>query len=161
MEPMDGQKGLESSITAKGTLTVDENTSYLTITQLPISQASSDIPSVLRVFREPVQVRAFVVTLRSAESTSVPSGTQESTTSRQPTPQEPVTVTVTLRVKKPGDNTFTDVIDDSTGRQKVTRQIPIFQDPMFNFFFHVANVSDHAESIPYSSAADKHQGQTR
>lgn len=131
---MDGEKGLEASITAEGTLTVDENTSYLTITQLPTAEASSDVPTVLRAFREPVQVKALVVTLRSAKSTVAPTGTQESTTSRQPAPQETITVTVTLRIKKPGDDTFTDVIDDSTGQQKVTRQTQIFQDTIFNFF---------------------------
>jgi len=118
LEPMDGEKGLEAKVTPGGTLTIDEDTSYLTITKMPIGQSSSDIPSVERRFREPVSLRAVVMTLRSPKSTSAPS--QPETGTQQPAAQEKlVEVTLTLQTKKPGEDDFTPLIDDSTGEPKV------------------------------------------
>ena len=121
LDPIDGDKGLEAGVTASGTLAIDEETSYLTITKLPIGGSSSDIPSVERVFNKPVNVRAVVLTLRSPKSISAPS--QPETGTQQPTTQEEVVeVTLTLLTKKPGDNDFTELIDDSTNRPKVNRR---------------------------------------
>jgi len=115
---MDGDKGPEARVTVGGTLKIDEETSYLTITKLPIDGTSSDIPSVERVFSKPVNVRAVVLTLRSPKSTSDPS--QPETGTQQPTTQEEVVdVTLTLQTRKLGETDFTELIDDSTNLPKV------------------------------------------
>ena len=120
---MDGEEGLEAEVRPAGALTIDGDTSYLTFTKLPIAAGSSDIPSVLRVFRQPVAVKGLGITLRSPRLTSTPAETQEGTTSRQPIPrEEPVELTVKLLTKKPGDEDFTEVTDPSTQRPKVTLQ---------------------------------------
>ena len=117
---MDGEEGLEAEVRPGGALRVDEDTSYLTFTKLPIAAGSSDIPSVLRVFRQPVTVKGLKTTLRSPRLTSTTAETQEGTTSRQPIPrEEPVEVTVKLLTKKPGDRDFTEVTDSSTQQPKV------------------------------------------
>ena len=114
LDPMDGDEGLEAEVSPAGTLTIDENTSYLIFTKLPIAPGSSDIPSVVRVFRQPVAVKGFAITLRSPRLTSTPAETQEGTTSRQPIPrEEPVAVTFKVLTKKPGDGDFTEVTDYS------------------------------------------------
>ena len=125
MEPMDGSEGLEANVTSEGTLSIDENNSNLKITNLPANDGSSDIPSVVRSFREPVRVNALVVTLRSVQSAIVSSGTEEGSTSGQPTPGEAaITVMVTLGIKKQGDTVFSNVVDESTGLTSVSRLNP-------------------------------------
>ena len=117
---MDGEEGLEADVRPEGPLRIDEDTSYLTFTNLPIVAGSSDIPSVLRVFRQPVTVKGVEITLRSPRLTSTTAETQDSTTSRQPTlTKEPVAVTVKLLTKKPDDTDFTEVTDYSTQQPKV------------------------------------------
>ena len=116
---MDGEEGLESDVTPAGGLTIDEATSYLTIAELPIDPSSSEVPSVERKFRKPVRITALLMTLRSPPSSPAPSQSVTSTTPQSVAGEKSVQVTVTLLTKKPGDDSFTPLIDDSNNRPKV------------------------------------------
>lgn len=120
LEPMDGEQGLESSVRPTGNLTINDETSYLTITVLPIGEGQSDIPSVERQFNRPVNVRGVVITLRSPESTSATGQPETGTTTPQPAAQQrPINVTLTFLTKKPGDEDFSPLTDSSTNLPKV------------------------------------------
>ena len=110
---MDGDNDLESQVTADGALTIDDQTSYVSITELPISQSSGTFPSVERKFRRPVRITALRTTLRS---TSQPG---EGTTTTPAPEQQPAEATVTLLTKKPGDTNFTPLLDEATNQPKV------------------------------------------
>ncbi|XP_038044982.1 mucin-3A-like [Patiria miniata] len=124
LEPMDGEKGLEPEVKAAGDLTIDSQTSYLTITQLPIDPSSSDIPSVELLFRQPIKVTAVVLASRSPQATSAPTGqpAASTTTSRTAAGERLTEVTLTLSTKKPDDDEFTTLVDDNTNQPKVLIQ---------------------------------------
>ena len=117
---MDGERGIQSEVTQVQGLTIDEETSSVTITDFPDDPSSSDVPSLERRFREPVRLTALVLTMGLPQSTASPSqpATSASTPESAARPAS-VELTLTLYTKKPGDTTFTPLIDDSTGEPKV------------------------------------------
>jgi hypothetical protein len=120
LEPMDGERGVQSEVTEVRGLAVDEETSYVTITDFPDDPSSSDVPSLERRFREPVRLTALVLTMVLPQSTASPSqpATSASTPESAALPTS-VQLSLTLYTKKPGDPTFTPLIDDSTGQPKL------------------------------------------
>ena len=124
LERMDGEEGLDPEVTPIGGLTVDEQTSFLRITDLPIDPSSSDIPGVELRFRQPIKVTAVVLSSRSP-ATSAPTGlpAATTTTSRTAAGERQVEVTLTLLTKKPGDDEFTPLIDDNTNQPRVMTAI--------------------------------------
>ena len=124
MEPMDGEEGLEAKVTPGGSLQIDEETSYITMANLPIGESSSDVPSVLREFRQPVTVTAVEITLISAPTRERPASAQEGTASTStplPSAEETLEVTFKLLTRKPGDEDFTEVTTGSTEQPKVSQ----------------------------------------
>ena len=120
MDPMDGDEGLESEVTPNGAVTIDEETSFITISNAPIGQTPSEVPSVLREFRQPVTVTAVEMVLISAGSVERPSSGQGNATSREtPAAKDSVEVTVKLLTRRPGEEDFTEVPTDSTEQPKV------------------------------------------
>lgn len=119
---MDGERGVQSEVTEVRGLAVDEETSYVTITDFPDDPSSSDVPSLERRFREPVRLTALVLTMVLPQSTASPSqpATSASTPESAALPTS-VQLSLTLYTKKPGDPTFTPLIDDSTGQPKVIK----------------------------------------
>jgi len=119
---MDGEDGLTAKETHHGTITADEETSYITITDLPIDESSSDVPSMLSEFRQPVTVKAVEMTLISAPTAERPAPAQGSTTTGQPpSAPESVEVTIKLLTRKPGDEDFTEVTVGYTEQPKVSQ----------------------------------------
>jgi hypothetical protein len=115
------EEGLESKVTANGTVTIDEDTSYITITDLPIGDSATDVPSVLREFRQPVTVKAIEMTLISAPTTERPASDQGSATpSQPPSAKQSSEVTFKVLTRKPGDDDFTEVSIGSSQRPEVS-----------------------------------------
>ena len=114
---MDGERGHLSSVRPEGNLTFEDSSSQVTFTQLPIDQSASGIPSVVQVFRQPVNIKAVVLVSPSTKATSSPAGTPATST---PAAQEqPILVTLTLETKKAGDDHFTRLPDGSASTAKV------------------------------------------
>ena len=101
----------------EGNLTFEDSSSQVTFTQLPIDQSASGIPSVVQVFRQPVNIKAVVLASPSTKATSSPARTPATST---PAAQEqPILVTLTLETKKAGDDHFTRLPDGSASTAKV------------------------------------------
>ena len=121
MDPMDGDEGLESEVTPNGAVTIDEETSFITISNAPIGQTPSEVPSVLREFRQPVTVKAIEMTLISAPTTERPASDQGSATpSQPPSAKQSSEVTFKVLTRKPGDDDFTEVSIGSSQRPEVS-----------------------------------------
>ena len=120
LERIDGTKQPGSSDTLRGTLSINTESGYLTIPDLPIGKEVQNLPGLVRTFNEPVTLRAVVFILRLPKPTVAPEKSQSSTSPRQ-TKSKPIQVAVTfqLSTRKPGDATFADVIDHATGKSKV------------------------------------------
>ena len=105
---MDGENGLESTDKTDGTVKIDNGTKYLTFTELPIQEGFADTPVLKREFRQPINVRAFVVTLRSPKPSNATEKAEGTTTPTEDRTQpQPVKVTFMVSTKKQGNTKFT------------------------------------------------------
>ena len=119
---MDGPDVRATTAPVRG-LTVDSDTSYLTITTPPSAEGTADNPQVRQTFSRVISIRALVLTWLPAEPTSVPAQTEASTTPEETATQEkPISVTLKVLVKQPGDQTFKELSEVSTITSKVRRQ---------------------------------------
>lgn len=158
MEPMDGEDGLEAKVTPTGTLRIEEETSYITISKLPIGESTSDVPSMLREFLQPVTVKAVEMTLISAPTTEGPAAPALGSTTSKPTSsaQESVEVTFKLLTRKPGDENFTEVTIGSTEQPKVSQsktkflhwQLDALRD--YDFVLQGASKADQLTRFPFT-----------
>ena len=123
---MDGQD-VRATTSAMQGLTVDSDSSILTITKPP-SAAVADNPQVKQTFKRLISIRALVLTWLSAEPTSVPTQTEPSTTPKETATQEkPISVTLKVLVKQPGDKKFKELTEVSAITSKVRRQLTSLQ----------------------------------
>ena len=118
---MDGPEVRATTAPVRG-LTVDSDTSYLTITTPPSGRAGEN-PQVKQTFKRLISIRALVLTWLSAEATSEPTQTEASTTPKETaTQEEPISVTLKVLVQQPGDQKFKELSEVSTVTSKVRRQ---------------------------------------
>ena len=118
---MDGPDVRATTVGISG-VTVDSDTSYLTITTPP-SAGAGDNPQVRQTFKRLISIRALVLTWLSTEPTSEPTQTEASTTPKETaTQEEPISVTLKVLVQQPGDQKFKELNEVSTVTSKVRRQ---------------------------------------
>ena len=116
---MDEEEGVEATVTAVRGLSVQNDTSDLTITALQSSDGSA---SVLYRFSRLVNIRGLRLSLLSPMPTSTPAPVEASTTPEETTAQEQ-TVVVTLKVltRQSTDQPFAVVMDPSQNTSEVRR----------------------------------------
>ena len=117
------EQGVQAMTAGVGGLTVDSDTSYLTITTPP-STAVDSKPGLSKKFDKAINLRALVLTWLAAEPTSVPEGTEASTTPKGVSAQEGVIwVILKIQVKQAGDQQYKELTDMPTDKSKVRREL--------------------------------------
>ena len=129
LDSMEGQ-GVPAITKVVRGLTVDSDTSYLTITTPPGTAAGNN-PALSKEFGKAISLRALVLTWLHAEPTSVVEGTEASTTPKGVSAQEgAISVRLKIRVRQPGDQQYKELTSKVRGElllglEQILR-LPIF-----------------------------------